>query len=173
MQDLAFQTSVKVRLREGAKTRRIGTVHEASILLESADWPGDRTQLHRDACDVADEALAGRRPAAPNALLLAAAEAGIPLELSADDPGKPNHIHFESSVCIQPHGGNTVREVKSVNGACDILIDWRHAKRGPYYQSAREVVQAALEGKASPAQARVAFVALAAHAGILAERTAE
>jgi len=100
----------------------------------------------------------------------AADQAGVYVEPSPLDPdgdSKQKRIYFESSLRIQPHGGETVREVKSINGACEILIDWPHGKRGPFYQSAREVVQAALEGKATPAQAREAFAALAAHAGIL------
>jgi hypothetical protein len=175
MKDVVFTTPIKLRLHEGAKIRRIASVHEASILLASADWSGDRTDVHRDACAAADDALAGYGTAtdAFNALVLVANEAGILAQPSSDDVDKQNRIHFESSVRIQPHGGSTVREVKSVNGACEILIDWPHAKRGPYYQSAREVVEAALDGKATPGQAREAFAALAAHAGILIERGVE
>jgi hypothetical protein len=175
MKDEAFSTPVKVRLSDGAKIQRIASTQQAFILLESADWPGERTLVHSDACEVAEDALGGHRTAqeAFNAFVLAAQEAGIFLESSSDDAGKPNRIHFERSVCIQPHGGSTTREVKSVNGASEILIDWPHAKRGPYYQSAREVVQAALDGKATPDQAREAFAALAGHAGILIERGAE
>lgn len=36
MKDLEFDTPVKVRLREGAKIRQIGSVHDASILLGSS-----------------------------------------------------------------------------------------------------------------------------------------
>lgn len=110
---------------------------------------------------------------APTAFVAAANAAAIVVEPASDDGGRPGRIHFERNVCIQPHGGNTAREVKSVNGACEILIDQPHAKRRPYYQSAREVVHAALEVKANPGKAREALVALAAHAGIVFERGAE
>ena len=147
MKDLVFETPVKMRLREGGKTKRIVSAQEASVLLESTDLPGDRTQLHRDAYEVADDAFAGNRTAenAHKAFVPAARE-GILLEPSSDDASKPNRTHFERIVCIQPHGGSTVREVKSVNGACEIMIDWSHVKRG---------------------------AASAAHAGIVVERGAE
>ena len=175
MTDMAFENPAKVRLREGGKIRQIASAQDASILLDSADWPGDRTQIHLAACQAADEALSGSGKAtdAFNAFILAAREADILVEASAEDKHKTSRIFFESSVCIRPHGGSSVREVKSVNGACEILIDWPHAKRGPYYQSAREVVQAALDGTATPHQAREAFVALAGHAGILIDGGAE
>lgn len=175
MTDVAFETPAKVRLREGGKLHRVASAHDASVLLHSADWPGYRTQVHGVASHAADEALGGRGAAtdAVNAFILAAREAGILVEAPPEDNRKTSRIFLESSVRIRPHGGSSVREVKTVNGACEILIDWPHAKRGPYYQSAREVVQAALDGTASPHQAREAFVALAGHAGVLFDRGAE
>ena len=50
-----------------------------------------------------------------------------------------------------------------------MLIDWPHARRGPYYQAALEVVNAAMDGNATTAEARAAFTDLCAHAGVLAE----
>ena len=35
-----------------------------------------------------------------------------------------------------------------VNGACEALIDWPHAKRGPYYQSGREILEGTIQAKA-------------------------
>jgi hypothetical protein len=61
-----------------------------------------------------------------------------------------------------------LRDVRSVEGACEVLIDWPHGRRGPFYQSALEVMNAALEGNATAAEAREAFADLCAHAGILA-----
>ncbi|MBZ9674304.1 DUF982 domain-containing protein [Mesorhizobium sp. ES1-1] len=175
MTDTTFEKPAKVRLREGGKIQQVTSAQDASILLDSADWPGDRTEGHRVASQAADEALSGdgATTEAFNAFILAAREADILVEASSEEKAKTNRIFFERSVCIRPHGGNSVREVKSVNGACEILIDWPHAKRGPYYQSAREVVQAALDGKATPHQAREAFVALAGHADILIDGGAE
>jgi hypothetical protein len=78
-------------------------------------------------------------------------------------------IPFESPIKVKVGADNMLRTVNSVQGACEVLIDWPHARRGPYYQSAREVVEAAIGGKATAAEAREAFAALAAHAGVLAE----
>ena len=78
-------------------------------------------------------------------------------------------VEFESPVKVKVGADNTLRAVKSVQGANEVLIDWPHARRGPYYQAAREVVEAALAGNASGEEAREAFAALAAHAGVLAD----
>lgn len=59
--------------------------------------------------------------------------------------------------------------MKSVEGACEVLVDWPHARRGPYYQAAREVAEAAAAGKATAAEARQAFVTLADHAGVIVD----
>lgn len=68
---------------------------------------------------------------------------------------------------IKPHGSDTIRDVATLKDASEILIDWPQAKRGPFYQAAREQVEAALEGKAVAAQAQEAFAALCHHAGVL------
>ncbi|RUZ97629.1 DUF982 domain-containing protein, partial [Mesorhizobium sp. M7A.F.Ca.CA.002.05.1.1] len=49
----------------------------------------------------------------------------------------------------------------------EILIDWPQAKRGPFYQAAREKVEAALETGTGAAEAQEAFAALCSHAGVL------
>ena len=79
---------------------------------------------------------------------------------------KEDRLPFSSSVCVQI-GDNTKREVKSVRGACEVLIDWPHARRGPVYQSTMEVLQSAIAGKATSDEAHDAFVAFAKHAGVL------
>lgn len=76
-------------------------------------------------------------------------------------------LSFDSTVRVQSGRANSITEVQSVQDACDVLIDWPHARRGPLYHSAREVVEAALEGKASASEAKAAFTALASHAGVL------
>ena len=68
---------------------------------------------------------------------------------------------------IKPHGSDTIRDVTTLKDASEILIDLPHAKRGPFYQAAREQVESALESKAGAAQAQEAFVALCNHAGVL------
>ncbi|ESY70101.1 DUF982 domain-containing protein [Mesorhizobium sp. M0051] len=68
---------------------------------------------------------------------------------------------------IKAHGSDTIRDVTTVKDASEILIDWPQAKRGPFYQAAREQVEAAMEDKASAAQAQEAFAALCSHAGVI------
>ena len=79
---------------------------------------------------------------------------------------KQDRLPFSSAICVQV-SDNTKREVKSVRGACEILIDWPHARRGPVYQSTMEALQAALAGKISVEEAHDAFVAFAKHADVL------
>jgi hypothetical protein len=62
---------------------------------------------------------------------------------------------------------STKREVKSVRGACEVLIDWPHSRRGPVYQTTMEVLQSAIAGRVTPEEAHGAFVAFAKHAGVL------
>jgi hypothetical protein len=80
---------------------------------------------------------------------------------------KEDRMPFGSSVCVQI-SDSTKREVKSVRGACEILIDWPHSRRGPVYQVTMEALQSALAGKATAEEAHDAFVAFAKHAGVLA-----
>ncbi|MCX7305858.1 MAG: DUF982 domain-containing protein [Hyphomicrobiales bacterium] len=82
------------------------------------------------------------------------------------DRTKQDRIPFGSAVCVKV-SDNTKREVKSVRGACEILIDWPHARRGPVYQSTMEVLQSAIAGRVSADEAHEAFVGFAKHAGVL------
>jgi hypothetical protein len=47
-------------------------------------------------------------------------------------------IAFERPVKLRVGGDKTLRTVKSVEGACEVPIDWPCARRGPMYQAARE-----------------------------------
>jgi len=76
-------------------------------------------------------------------------------------------IPFESPVSIRIGAESTVRHVKSVNGASEVLTDWPHARRGPVYQDTVAVIEAALAGTVSAAGARAALEAFADHAGVL------
>ncbi|WP_245426506.1 DUF982 domain-containing protein [Mesorhizobium sp. YM1C-6-2] len=80
---------------------------------------------------------------------------------------KEDRMPFGSSVCVQI-SDSTKREVKSVRGACEILIDWPHSRRGPVYQVTMAALQSALAGKVTAEEAHDAFVAFAKHAGVLA-----
>lgn len=61
----------------------------------------------------------------------------------------------------------SITTVETIKDACDVLIDWPHARRGPFYQAARERVEAAMKGEGSMADAGEAFLALCQHAGII------
>ena len=76
-------------------------------------------------------------------------------------------IPFESPIAIRAGHENTVRHVKSVNGASEVLTDWPHARRGPVYQETVAVIEAAMAGETSAAEARRAFRHFADHAGVL------
>lgn len=76
-------------------------------------------------------------------------------------------IPFDRPISIRAGHENTVRQVKSVNGASEVMTDWPHARRGPVYQETVAVIEAALAGEISAAQAREAFHAFAEHAGVL------
>ena len=79
---------------------------------------------------------------------------------------KQDRMPFGRTVCVRV-SDNTKREVKSVRGACEVLIDWPHSRRGPVYQSTMEILQAAIAGKVSAEQAHDAFVDFATHAEVL------
>jgi hypothetical protein len=81
---------------------------------------------------------------------------------------KQDRMPFDGSVCVQV-SDSTKREVKSVRGACEVLIDWPHSRRGPVYQTTMEVLQSAMAGRATADEAHSAFVAFAKHAGVLVE----
>ncbi|MEO5755446.1 MAG: DUF982 domain-containing protein [Mesorhizobium sp.] len=76
-------------------------------------------------------------------------------------------LRLSAPLRIRPAGTETVRDVSTLQDASEILIDWPHAKRGPFYQTAREQIEAALEGRATAAQAQEAFSAFCVHAGVL------
>ena len=78
---------------------------------------------------------------------------------------KEDRLPFSSPVCVQI--SDTKREVKSVRGASEVLIDWPHSRRGPVYQTTMEALQLAIAGRATAEEARDAFVAFAKHAGVL------
>ncbi|MBZ9681691.1 DUF982 domain-containing protein [Mesorhizobium sp. CO1-1-7] len=68
---------------------------------------------------------------------------------------------------VKPHGSETIREVATLQDASEILIDWPQARRGPFYQTAREKIESALANNEGAAQAQEAFTALCDHAGLL------
>lgn len=76
---------------------------------------------------------------------------------------------FESHVKLHVRSDKTIRTVRSVRGACEVLIDWPQARRGETYHSVREVVEAAAAGRRSADEARAAFVAFAEHEGVLVD----
>ncbi len=76
-----------------------------------------------------------------------------------------DRMPFDSPVRVMI-GGSTRRDVKSVHGASEVMIDWPHADRGPQYHATVDALEAALAGRATAAEARAAFLAFARHAGV-------
>jgi len=74
---------------------------------------------------------------------------------------------FEPPLRVQAGDPNTSRKVTSLQDACEVLIDWPHARRGEYYEAARTVVEAAQRGEKTVAEAYHAFAELCEHAGVL------
>ncbi|RUM96542.1 DUF982 domain-containing protein [Pseudaminobacter arsenicus] len=83
-----------------------------------------------------------------------------------DDDRQP----FGSPVRVRIGADNTIRDVKTVKGACECLTDWPQAKRGQLYREAFETCNAVLAGERSAEDARAAFVAAAEESGLLANR---
>jgi hypothetical protein len=81
-----------------------------------------------------------------------------------DDDRQP----FESPVRVRIGAGDTIRDVKTVKGACECLTDWPQAKRGQLYRQALETCNAVLAGERPADDARAAFVAAAEASGLLA-----
>ena len=77
-----------------------------------------------------------------------------------------DRMPFQTSVFIST-GPATTREVKSVRGACECLIDWPQGRRGPIYQTAVRACEAALAHEVPVSCARSAFVGFASVSGIL------
>lgn len=77
---------------------------------------------------------------------------------------------FGNPVRVRIGAGNTIRDVKTVKGACECLTDWPQAKRGQLYREAIETCNEALAGKRPAQGARAAFIAAAEEAGLLAGR---
>ena len=68
---------------------------------------------------------------------------------------------------IQVGNSGTLATVETLQAACDVLIAWPHARRGPFYQSARELVERALKGEKPVREAAEGFLALCEHAGVV------
>lgn len=74
---------------------------------------------------------------------------------------------FDHPVSVRIGSESTRREVTTVKGAYEALVDWPHAKRsGPLYREAVETVSAALAGTRTREAARRAFVAAAEEIGV-------
>jgi hypothetical protein len=77
------------------------------------------------------------------------------------------HATFGFSVRIKTDSEGTITTVDTLKDACAVLIDWPHARRGPFYQSARELVESAMKGEKSVREAGEGFLALCQHAGVV------
>lgn len=164
-----FDRPVRIRLEPHGKVISVDSTRQAADLLISVDWPGPRDDWHRDAVDTCEKVMEGHRAPAEGhrAFEKVAKAAGLVVEQDGSgEKGSAEKMWFDRPVPIRLDKG-AKREVRSVQGACEVLIDWPHARRGPFYQSAREKVEAALKGEITAAQAREAFLALCDHAGVV------
>lgn len=170
MAEKRFENPVKVRLTPTGKVVSVESTRQATDLLASVDWPGERDERHGEAVDTCHKVLDGHRSTvdARKSFEKVAREAGILLEPEDGSAAgeSPPKLWFDRPVPIRQDKGAR-RDVKSVQGACEVLIDWPHARRGPFYQAAREKVEAALKGDASIPEAREAFAALCDHASVI------
>jgi len=78
-----------------------------------------------------------------------------------------HRIPFGDPIAIRTGPENTLRTVKSVQGASEVLTDWPHARRGPVYQETVAAIEQALGGNLDQNAARDAFRGFAQHAGVL------
>ena len=76
-------------------------------------------------------------------------------------------VRLSSPIRVKPHGADTIREVATLQDASEILIDWPHASRGPFYQAALRCCRDALDGWTPPEKAMRAMIDAAREARIL------
>lgn len=81
-----------------------------------------------------------------------------------DDDRQP----FEQPVRLRIGADNTIRDVRTVRGACECLTDWPQVKRGQLYREAVEICNAVLSGSRPAEDARAGLVAAAREADLLA-----
>ncbi|MGE0502266.1 MAG: DUF982 domain-containing protein [Rhizobiaceae bacterium] len=77
------------------------------------------------------------------------------------------HLPLGFEVRLQPSDDGTIATVATLREACDVLVDWPHARRGPFYLAARERVEGAIKGETPVREAAESFLALCEHAGVI------
>ena len=157
---------------------RVRTVHRVSNAREAAHllinrWPRQGTAVHVRARTVCLAVLHGEQQpnAAREAFVEAAREAEVLARVTVDisdamDGGLPFDVPVRIRTGIS---GASSRLVTSVQGAADILIDWPQSRRGAAYHATRDIVEGAIDGQTTPAEAREAFAALSDDENILLE----
>lgn len=146
------------------------TVHKVSNAREAADllinrWPRQGTATHVDARTVCLAVLHGdQKPnAAREAFAEAAREADLLAMITVDiSDAMDGGLSFDAPVRIRVGAaGASTRLVTSVQGAADVLVDWPQSRRGAAYHAARDIVEGAIDGQTTAAEAREAFATLA------------
>lgn len=156
----------------------VRTVHKVSNARDAAHllinrWPRQGTATHVRARTVCLAVLHGQQKpsAARDAFAEAAREAEVLAKVTVDisdalDRGLP----FNTPVRIRTGAtGASSRLVTTVQGAVDVLIDWPQSRRGAAYHATRDIVEGAIDGQTTPAEAREAFAALSDDERILLE----
>lgn len=163
MQKGWFDKPIPVIVGTVRTVHRVSNAREAAHLLINR-WPRQGTATHVHARTVCLAVLHGEQQ--PNVAREAFAEAareakilaGITVDISdAMDGGLPFDVPVRIRTGIS---GASSRLVTSVQGAADILIDWPQSRRGAAYHATRDIVEGAIDGQTTPAEAREAFAAL-------------
>lgn len=156
----------------------VRTVHQVSNAREAAHllinrWPRQGTAMHIRARTVCLAVLHGQQKPveAREAFADAAREANVLAKATVDiSEAMDGSLPFDAPVRIRTGAtGASSRLVTSVQGAIDVLIDWPQSRRGPAYHATRDIVEGAIDGQTTPAEAREAFAALSDDERILLE----
>jgi len=156
----------------------VKTIHKVSNAREAAHllinrWPSQGTAVHVRARTLCLAVLHGQQQpnAAREAFAEAAREADVLARITVDiSDAMDGGLAFDVPVRIRTGvSGMSSRLVTSVQGAADVLIDWPQSRRGPAYNAARDIVEGAIDGQTTPAEAREAFAAFSDGEEILLE----
>lgn len=164
MQKGWFDRPIPVIFGTVRTVHRVTNAREAAHLLINR-WPRQGTAMHVRARTVCLAVLHGEQQpnAARDAFADAAREAEVLARITVDisdatDGGLPFDVPVRIRTGIS---GASYRLVTSVQGAADVLIDWPQSRRGAAYHATRDIIEGAIDGQTTPAEAREAFAVLA------------
>lgn len=172
MQKGWFDRPIPVFIGTVRTVHKVSNAREAAYLLINR-WPRQGTAIHVRARTLCLAVLHGQQKpnAAREAFAEAAREADVFAKVTVDiSDAMDGSLQFDVPVRIRTGAtGASSRMVTSVQGAADVLIDWPQSRRGAAYHATRDIVEGAIDGQTTPAEAREAFAALSADERILLE----